>query len=558
VQRLFPGTLVTIGPSIESGFYYDFDRPEGPFTDDDLAAIEADMRRIIDRGDDFVRTVVSREDAWQRFEELGEKYKLEILEGLSADEPIILYQHGDWVDLCAGPHLPNTRFLRAFKLLSTAGAYWRGDERNKMLCRIYGTAFLDTKSLKKHLKALEEAKKRDHRKLGKELDLFSIDDEIGGGLVLWHPRGARVRTIIEDHWKKAHYKNGYDIVITPHVGRSHLWETSGHLQNYSDSMYAPMEIEGNPYYIRPMNCPFHISIYRSRLYSYRDLPQRWAELGTVYRHERSGQLHGLLRVRGFTQDDAHLFMRPEQLNEEIRRLLKFSIKLLGNFGFSNLDIRLSTRPEDKYVGSLDVWEHAETALRMGLEQEGLDFSVDEGDGAFYGPKIDIKIKDAIGRMWQCSTIQCDFNLPERFNISYVGDDSKRHRPVMLHRTILGSMERFFGVLIEHYAGAFPIWMAPEQVMVLTVADRHNEFAKRVVSLLEDRDIRVVTNLSSDKLGAKIRQARMKRIPVMAVIGDRELDDQGVALRTRADGDVGFVSLVEFEKWIIAEAAEPSV
>ncbi len=557
VQRLFPGTQVTIGPAIENGFYYDFDRPEGSFNDEDLKAIEAEMGRIIGEGHAFERQVVDRSEAKRIFESMGETYKLEILEGIDEDEPIILYRHGNWVDLCAGPHVPSMRFLKIFKLLSTAGAYWRGDEKRKMLSRIYGTAFADKKALKKHLLAIEEAKKRDHRKLGKELDLFSIDDEIGGGLVLWHPRGALIRTLIEEHWRKAHYKNGYQLVISPHIGRAHLWEKSGHLENYQDSMYAPMEIEGNPYYIKPMNCPFHISIYRSRLRSYRDLPMRWGEMGTVYRHERSGQLHGLLRVRGFTQDDAHLFMRPDQLSNEIRRLIRFNHRLLSDFGFTDFEVMLSTRPE-KYIGDLSIWEHAESALKEGLEAENVTYTIDEGEGTFYGPKIDTKIRDAIGRQWQCSTTQVDFNLPERFDLAFIGQDSKRHRPVVLHRTILGSMERFFGVLIEHYAGAFPMWLAPEQITLLTVTDEHREFAREVESLLAVRDIRVTTNLNSEKLGAKIRDARLMRIPAMAVIGDREVKDRGVSLRTRKEGDKGFIPLDDFFDWIAKEAMAPSI
>jgi threonyl-tRNA synthetase len=557
VQRLFPGTKVTIGPSIETGFYYDFDRPEGGFTEEDLAAIEQEMARIVKEGHRFEREVVGRDDARGVFESLGEAYKLEILDGIPADEPVSLYRHGEWVDLCAGPHLPSTRFIKAFKLLSTAGAYWRGDERNKMLSRIYGTAFADRKQLKAHLRALEEAKKRDHRKLGKELDLFSIDDEIGGGLVLWHPRGALVRTLIEDHWRKSHYSNGYELVITPHIGRARLWQTSGHLENYAESMYAPMEIEGNPYYIKPMNCPGHIGIYRSTLRSYRELPLRWAELGTVYRFERSGQLHGLLRVRGFTQDDAHLFMRRDQLGDEIRRLIRFTDALLGDFGFDDLEVRLSTRP-DKFIGTEEGWDHAEAALREGLEAEGTKFEIDAGEGTFYGPKIDVKIRDALGRLWQCSTCQVDFNLPERFDLAYIGEDSARHRPVMLHRTILGSMERFFGVLTEHYAGAFPMWLAPEQVAVLTVADRHHEFAREVGELLEARGLRVLLDLDNEKLGAKIRKARLMRIPAMAIIGDREVEGRAVSLRTRADGDVGSVELDAFVERMVEEGREPGV
>jgi len=558
VQRLYPGTKVTIGPAIDNGFYYDFDRPAGGFTEEELAAIEQEMAKIVAEGRDFVRKEVSKEEARALFAGMGETYKLEILDGIPEGEPITLYTHGAWVDLCAGPHVPSTRHIGSFKLLNGAGAYWRGDERNKMLARIYGTAFADKKALAQYLAALEEAKKRDHRKLGKELDLFSVDEQIGGGLVLWHPRGSLVRWLIEDHWRKAHHRNGYDIIFTPHIGRSNLWETSGHLENYADAMYAPMEIEGNPYYIRPMNCPFHIGIYRNALVSYRDLPKRWAELGTVYRFERSGQLHGLLRVRGFTQDDAHLFMRPDQLDGEIRRLIRFTIHLLGDYGFRDLQVMLATRPAEKFIGGLEVWANAERALRAGLDAEGIEYGIDEGGGAFYGPKIDIKIRDAIGRLWQCSTIQADFNLPERFDLAYVGEDSKRHRPVMLHRTILGSMERFFGVMVEHYAGAFPAWLAPEQIAILTVTDRQIAFAAEVQRALADRGFRVEMHLENDKLGAKIRAARLKRIPAMAVIGDKEVEARGVALRSRADGELGFKTIDELIAWLEKEAAEPRI
>jgi threonyl-tRNA synthetase len=557
VQRLFPGTKVTIGPSIENGFYYDFDRPAGMFTDEDLPAIEEEMKRIIAGDLPFRREVVTHERAREVFSALGETYKLEILDGIPEGEPVSLYRHGEWVDLCAGPHLPSTRHVRAVKLLSTAGAYWRGDERNKMLSRLYGTAFFDRKDLAAHLAALEEAKKRDHRKLGKELDLFSIDDAIGGGLVLWHPRGARVRVLIEDHWRRAHLASGYDLLFTPHIGRAHLWETSGHLENYAESMYAPMEIEGNPYYIKPMNCPFHIAVYRSKMRSYRDLPLRWAELGTVYRYERSGQLHGLLRVRGFTQDDAHLFMRDDQLPGEVRRLIRFTHRLLRDFGFESFEMRLSTRPE-KHIGSPEIWDRAEAALKEGLAAEGVAYELDPGEGTFYGPKIDVKIRDAIGRLWQCSTTQVDFNLPERFDLSYIGEDSKRHRPVMLHRTILGSMERFFGVLVEHHAGAFPMWLAPEQVALLTVTDAHRAFAREVAAALDGRGVRVALDLDNEKLGAKIRGARLQRIPALAVIGDQEVERRGVSLRTRADGEIGFKPLGEFIDWAAAAGREPAV
>lgn len=558
VQRLFPGTKVTIGPSIENGFYYDFDRESGGFTEDELSAIEKEMKTILKERKPFVRKQVTREDARKLFSEMGESYKLELLDAIGEDVPVTLYYHGDWVDLCAGPHVPSTKFVKAFKLLSSAGAYWRGDEKNKMLSRIYGTAFADKKELRAHLDALEEAKKRDHRKLGKELDLFSIDEQIGGGLVLWHPKGAMVRTLIENHWRSVHMKHGYELIMTPHVGRSKLWETSGHLENYADDMYAPMEIEGNPYYIKPMNCPFHIAIYRNSLKSYRDLPVRWAELGTVYRFERSGQLHGLLRVRGFTQDDAHIFMRLDQLEDEIRRVVRFTLKLLGDYGFEDLDIMVATRPEEKSIGDPAVWDKAEAALKAGLEAEGVAYSIDEGGGAFYGPKIDVKIKDAIGRVWQCSTVQVDFNLPERFDLSYVGEDSAKHRPVMIHRALLGSIERFFGIMVEHYAGAFPMWLAPVQVSLLTVADRHLEWAKKVESILREKGLRVSVNADNEKLGAKIRQSRLQRIPAMAVIGDKEVEEGGVSLKTRAEGDVGFLDAEKFVQFLEEKAAPPEI
>ncbi|NLN63191.1 MAG: threonine--tRNA ligase [Myxococcales bacterium] len=558
VQRLFPGTQVTIGPAIDNGFYYDFDRPQGGFTETELADIEKEMEKVIAARKPFVRRTITRAEARQLFEQNNEQYKLELLEAIDPAAEVSLYSHGDWVDLCAGPHLPHTGLIPSFKLLSSAGAYWRGDERNKMLSRIYGTAFANKKELRKYLADLEEAKKRDHRKLGKELSLFSIDEQIGGGLVLWHPRGALVRTILEDHWRSAHQRHGYELIITPHIGRSHLWETSGHLENYAENMYAPMEIEGNPYYIKPMNCPFHIAIYKNALKSYRDLPIRWAELGTVYRFERSGQLHGLLRVRGFTQDDAHLFMRVSQLPQEIAKVLSFSLQMLRNFGFSDLEIMLATRPAEKSIGDAEIWEKAENALRYGLESQGVSYTLDEGGGAFYGPKIDIKIKDAIGRTWQCSTIQVDFNLPERFDLTYIGEDSSRHRPVMVHRALLGSIERFMGIMIEHYAGAFPVWLSPEQVVLVTVSDRHDAFAREVEERLRTAGIRVQLNANNEKLGAKIREARLLRVPVIAVIGDSEVEQRGVSLRTREEGDIGFQPLDAFLAWMKAAAQAPSI
>jgi len=545
VQRLFPGTKVTIGPSIENGFYYDFDPPDRHFTDEDLPLIEEEMKKIIDSRAEFRRVSVSRKEAQDLFSSMGETYKLEILQGIPEDTPVTLYYHGDWVDLCAGPHVPDTSFIKSFKLTGTAGAYWRGDERNKMLSRIYGTVFASKKDLKVYLKRLEEARKRDHRRLGVDLDLFSINpDTVGGGLVMWHPRGARVRTIVEDFWRQAHLDNGYDLVMSPHIGRSRLWETSGHLDHFAENMYSPMNIEGQDYYIKPMNCPFHISIYKSRLRSYRELPLRWAELGTVYRFERSGQLHGLLRVRGFTQDDAHLFLTREQLKSEIAKMIRFSIGILAAFGFEDLDIKLSTRPE-RHIGDLSIWDEAEKALADGLDSQDIAYSLDPGEGTFYGPKIDIKIRDAIGRAWQCTTIQVDFNEPERFDITYIGEDGAKHRPVMLHRTLLGSLERFMGVLIEHYAGAFPLWLAPEQVAVLTVAGRHETFAGKVLKELNGLDIRASVDAGSSKLGAKIREARLRRVPHILVIGDREEKENGVSLRSREKGDEGFISLESY-------------
>jgi len=543
VQRLFPGTRVTIGPAIDTGFYYDFDPPERPFTDEDLPRIEEEMRRIIASKPRFVRETVTRDEAHRNFDSKGEAFKLEILEGIPENEPVTLYRHGDWVDLCAGPHAPDASWIKAFKLTSTAGAYWRGDERNKMLSRIYGTAFATKKELDGFLERLEEAKKRDHRRLGVDLDLFSLQaDTVGGGLVLWHPRGALVRTLVEDFWRRAHLDNGYDLVISPHIGRARLWEISGHLENFTENMYSPMDIEGQAYYLKPMNCPFHISIYKSRLRSYRELPLRWAELGTVYRFERSGQLHGLLRVRGFTQDDAHLFIRNDQLKGEIERMLRFSIGILGAFGFKDLDINLATKPETHFIGDEATWAQAEEALKHGLESQGLAYRIDKGGGAFYGPKIDIKIKDALDRAWQCTTIQLDFNEPERFDISYIGEDGSKHRPVMLHRTLLGSLERFIGVLIEHYAGAFPMWIAPEQVAILTLAERHAPYAGEVLNALQARDLRATLDQSGAKLGAKIREARLRRVPHILIIGDKEEAEHGVSLRTREEGDVGFVPL----------------
>lgn len=530
VKRLFPDAQVTIGPAIASGFYYDF-AVARPFSDDDLVRIEGEMRRIVDADLPFERQEIARDDALRVFMSMGEQFKAEILQSIPAGETITLYRHGEFVDLCRGPHIKRTSELRAFKLLSVAGAYWRGDERNAMLSRIYGTAFLDEKSLAEHLHALEEAKRRDHRKLGRELGLFSWDEQIGAGLVLWHPKGGMIRYLIEERLRKKLLASGYDLVFTPHVAREELWRTSGHLEKFEDLMFGAMEIEGKPYRVKPMNCPFHIAIYRSTLRSYRDLALRFAELGTVYRFERSGVLHGALRVRGFTQDDAHLFCAADQLTSEMDGVLAFGREVLGWFGFSDFKLFLSTRPE-KYLGDPAAWEHAEFALRGALDRSGLPWEVDAGGGAFYGPKIDLKLKDAIGREWQLSTFQVDFNLPERFALEYVDRDGTRRRPFMIHRALLGSLERFVAILVEHYAGAFPLWLAPKQVRAVTVTDRANVFAEEVVTRLKAAGLRADVDLRSEKMGAKIRDAQLEKIPVMLVVGDKEVAARTVAPRTR--------------------------
>jgi len=530
VQKLFPGTKVTIGPAIETGFFYDFDT-EKPFTEDHLEKIEAEMTKIISGKHDFVREEVSRARALELFGELGETYKVEIIEGLPEDATITLYRTGDWFDLCAGPHVENTKQIKAFKLLSVAGAYWRGDERNKMLQRIYGTAFTDKKQLRLYLNQIEEAKKRDHRKVGKALDLFSIDDSIGGGLVLWHPKGARVRYLLEEFWRQRHFAAGYEMVSSPHVAKDDLWKTSGHLEFYKENMYSGMDVDGKDYLVKPMNCPFHVTIFNNGLHSYRDLPHRWAELGTVYRYERSGVLHGLLRVRGFTQDDAHLFMTREQLPGELERVVHFCLDMLRAFGFEDFKLYLATRP-DKFVGDPAIWEEAEAAIREVLDKTGLGYEVDPGGGAFYGPKIDLKLRDSIGREWQCSTIQVDFNLPERFDLNYVGSDGNKHRVVMLHRALLGSIERFFAILVEHYAGAFPFWLAPLQARVITISEKQDAWALEAEKTLAEAGFRVDSDLSADKLGAKIRRAQLEKVPYMLVCGDREVEAKAVAPRTR--------------------------
>ncbi len=531
VLKLMPEAKIAIGPPIEHGFYYDFDLPR-KLTMEDLPLIEETMRQIIKAAIPVEKEVLSRQEALALFQD--QPYKVELIQDLPENEEISIYKVGDYfTDLCRGPHVENTSRLNAqgFKLLSIAGAYWRGDEKRPMLQRIYAAAFGDPKALKAHLEFLEEMEKRDHRRLGKELDLFSLHEEAGPGLVYWHPRGARIRVAIEDFWRKQHYKNGYEMVFTPHVGKSWLWETSGHLDFYKEGMYPNMVMDNADYYAKPMNCPFHIMIYKNGKHSYRDLPFRWAELGTVYRYERSGTLHGLLRVRGFTQDDAHLICTPAQMQQEILEVLRFSLFMLKSFGFDTISAYLSTRPE-KSVGEPERWDAATESLRKAIETEGLEYKLDEGGGAFYGPKIDLKVKDTMGREWQLSTVQFDFNLPDRFDMTFVDQDGQEKRPYVIHRALLGSIERFFGVLIENYGGAFPVWLSPLQVMVVPVSGKFNDYAKKVKSTLREADILAEADLSDNRMNAKIRNAQKQKIPYMFVVGEKESNQGSVSIRIR--------------------------
>ncbi|MBF0614551.1 MAG: threonine--tRNA ligase [Magnetococcales bacterium] len=552
VKELFPGAQVTIGPAVADGFYYDFDY-ERPFTPEDLVAIEARMEEIANRDLPVTRHLMERQEAMDWFMARGERYKAEIIAEIPGGQPISLYRQGEFMDLCRGPHVPSTGRLKAFKLMRVAGAYWRGDSRNKMLQRIYGTAFPDKKGLSAHLTLLEEAAKRDHRKLGKELDLFSIQDDAGGGLVLWHPMGARMRQTIEEQWRQAHRAAGYEFLFTPHMANLDLWRTSGHLDFYRESMFNPMTVDEQSYQIRPMNCPFHILVYRSQIRSHRDLPLRWAELGTVYRYEMSGVLHGLFRVRGFTQDDAHIFCRESQIESEIAAILDLTLQTLRTFGFDRFEINLSTRPE-KAVGSDAIWEKATLALRNAILHHGLEYREDAGGGAFYGPKIDVKITDAIGRKWQCSTIQLDFNLPERFDIGYIGEDGVRHRPIMIHRALMGSLERFFGILIEHYAGHFPLWLAPVQAVVLTITEAHNDWATEVGQKLRAAGLRVETDLRNHKVSYKIREHAMRKIPWLLIVGEREQAEGAVSPRDRHGKDLGLMHVDEILHRLLQENA----
>ncbi len=543
VLEMFPGAQIAIGPAIENGFYYDFDLPR-QLVNEDLEEITSRMEAIIAQDLAFTRTVVSRQEARERFAD--QRFKLELLDAIEEGEEVSLYSLGSFVDLCRGPHVASTKELMgaAFKLTSIAGAYWRGKESNPMLTRIYGTAWENGKELRLYLERLADIEKRDHRRLGKELDLFSLHEEAGPGLVYWHPKGARIRQQIEDFWRAEHYANGYEMVYTPHVGRAWLWEKSGHLGFYKEGMYPPMEMDKSDYYVKPMNCPFHIMIYKNSKHSYRELPFRWAELGTVYRYEKAGALHGLLRVRGFTQDDAHLFVTPDQMGDEILEVLRFSLSMLRAFGFEEINAYLSTKPE-KSVGEQEKWDDATEALRKAIVTEGLPYEIDEGGGAFYGPKIDLKVKDAIGREWQLSTVQFDFNEPERFDLTFVDRDGVEKRPYMIHRALLGSIERFFGVLIEHYGGAFPPWLSPTQVKVIPVGEAYYEYAKALEGRLRKAGLRAEADLADDRMNAKIRNANQQKIPYMVIVGEREAEGDQVSVRYRGGRQEGGLSTDSF-------------
>ena len=534
VAEMFPEAKLGIGPPIDTGFYYDFDLPR-PLSTEDLPVIEEKMRARIASNVPFEPSQISKDEARRRF--AGQPYKIELIDGIE-DENVGLYQQGEFIDLCQGPHVARTGEVPAFKLMSVAGAYWRGNEKNPMLQRIYGALFDTKEELDAYLEQIEEALRRDHRKLGRELDLFSFHEEFGPGLVYWHPKGGRIRTEIEDFWRQEHYRHGYDLVFTPHMGKSTLWETSGHLNFYNENMYSPMDVDGQDYYMKPMNCPFHIQIYKNALKSYRDLPIRMGELGTVYRYERSGVLHGLLRVRGFTQDDAHIFCRPDQVRAEIEGCVDFMMVFLNAFGFEKFHVYLATRDEGgKYAGSLEDWGMATNVLRDVIQERGLPYDIDEGGAVFYGPKIDVKMIDALGREWQCTTIQFDFNLPERFDVTYIAEDGREHRPYMVHRALLGSMERFFGVLVEHYAGAFPLWLAPVQAMVIPIADRHLDYANEVAQKMKAAGLRVEVDDRNERMQAKIRDSQLQKVPYMLVAGDREAEAKAAAVRLRSGEDL---------------------
>ncbi len=550
VLQVFPDAKLAIGPAIDEGFYYDFDLPRA-LTRDDLSVLEERMRAIVAGNHSFTKKVISRAEARKQFRE--QPYKLELIDELPEGEEISTYTQDTFTDLCRGPHVGSTKELRpdAFKLTSIAGAYWRGDEKNKMLQRIYGTAWDSKAELDAYVKKLEEIERRDHRRLGRELDLFSVHEEAGAGLIYWHPKGARIRLAIEDFWRREHLRHGYDILYTPHIGKSWLWETSGHLGFYKQNMYAPLSIDEVDYYVKPMNCPFHLMVYRNQQRSYRDLPLRWAELGTVYRYERSGVLHGLLRVRGFTQDDAHIICTPEQIDDEIQEVLRFSLAIWKAFGFTDVKAYLATKPADG-IGDDATWDKAIGVLKRAIEKENLPYIMDEGGGAFYGPKIDLKIKDALGREWQMTTIQFDWNMPARFGITYVASDNTQKQPFMVHRALLGSLERFFGVLVEHYGGAFPAWLAPVQVMAIPVAPGFAPYAEEVVRRLRARDVRAEVDAGEERMNAKIRNAQNQKIPFMLILGEKEQTAKAVSLRTRAGEQKNLIPMADFLAMIDAE------
>ncbi|GAN31680.1 MAG: threonine--tRNA ligase [Candidatus Brocadia sp. AMX2] len=556
VSRLFPGVKLGIGPTIENGFYYDFGLQHS-LSEEDLRKIEEEMAKIIREDIVFKRMELPRDVAIQKMEAIGQPFKAELIKDIE-DETVSFYTQGDFVDLCRGPHIQRTSKVKAFKLLSVAGAYWRGKETNPMLQRIYGTAFFTQKEIDKYLQFLEEAEKRDHRKIGRDLDLFSFHEEGGAGLTFWHPKGARIRNIIENFWREEHFKRGYEILYSPHIAKINLWKTSGHWNFYRESMYSPIEVDGHEYILKPMNCPFAVLMYKTKLHSYRDLPLRWGELGTVYRYERSGVLHGLLRVRGFTQDDAHIFCTPEQLESEILGVIELAQFMLSSFGFQEYEIELSVRgkgEKDKYIGRDDVWDHAENALKVALDKKGLKYTRMEGEAKFYGPAIDIKVKDAIGRGWQGPTIQVDFNLPERFDVNYVGPDGFHHRVVMVHRTVLGAMERFVGCLIEHYAGDFPLWIAPIQMRILPITDAHTEYAKKLQTQLLVKNFRVECDISNAKINYKIREGTLEKIPYLLVVGDKEIESGAVSVRSRKKGNEGVMAIEDFIKTVESEIRE---
>lgn len=541
VCRLYDEVQLDIGPSTEDGFYYDFDLKDR-ITPEDFERIEAEMKKIVNEDLPFEVIEVSRDEAKEILKD--QKYKLERLSDIPEGDAITFYSCGEFQDLCRGPHVESTGKLRAFQLMNVAGSYYRGHETNPMLQRLYGTAFTNPKQLRLYLKQVEEAKKRDHRRLGKDLDLFSISEQVGPGLVNWHPKGARIRSTIEEFWKKEHFKNGYDLVYTPHIGKANLWETSGHLDFYREGMFAAMDVDGQEYFAKPMNCPFHVEIYKTGLRSYRELPLRWAELGTVYRYEKAGTLHGLFRVRGFTQDDAHIFCTVEQIEDEVKEVIRFCNFIWKTFGFTEVKAYLSTRPE-KAVGEEARWDTATKSLEAAIKAEGLPYEIDEGGGAFYGPKIDLKVKDAIGREWQTSTIQFDFNLPERFDLKYIGDDGNAHRPYMVHRALFGSIERFFGILTEHYAGGFPVWLAPEQVRVLPLSDEQLDYANEILAKLRNAEIRANIDIKPGKLNGKVKNAQLDKVPYMLIIGGKEQENNEVAVRHRLDGMKGACNLEQF-------------